>query len=46
MSVPFVILEFTNVFVPTFGMGIGTVSIPIAILEFTNVFVPFELIVC
>ena len=44
LSVVFVILPFTNVFVPcpfTFGtIGIGAVSVAFIVLEFTNVFVP------
>ena len=39
LSVPFVILEFTNVFDPI-GKGKGALSVEVAILQFTNVFVP------
>jgi len=38
LSVPFVIPEFTDVFV-SIGMGIGTLSVPFVIQEFTDVFV-------
>ena len=44
LSVVFVILPFTNVFVPcpfTFGtIGIGAVSVAFIVLKLTNVFVP------
>ena len=40
VSVAFIVLEFTNVFVPT-GIGVGAISVLFAVLPFTNVFVPF-----